>query len=54
MSNSPAISDHNDNYNQDGILGTHPPRFSTGEVLKLASNLYGLDGTINFFDSERD
>jgi 4-aminobutyrate aminotransferase-like enzyme/Ser/Thr protein kinase RdoA (MazF antagonist) len=54
MSNFPTISDHNDNYNQAGILGTQPPRFSTGEVLKLASNLYGLDGTINLLDSERD
>jgi 4-aminobutyrate aminotransferase-like enzyme/Ser/Thr protein kinase RdoA (MazF antagonist) len=48
------MSDANGNYNQAAILDTQPPFFSTEEVLEVARDLYGIDGTISPLDSERD
>ena len=54
MSKTPTMSDTNGNDNQAGILSTQPPRFTNGEVLEFARDLYGLDGAISQLDSERD
>jgi 4-aminobutyrate aminotransferase-like enzyme len=54
MPKLPIMADTNDNYNHAGILSTRPPSFSTDEVLKIAKDLYGLDGSISPLDSERD
>ncbi len=48
------MSDTNDTYNQAEILSTQPPIFTTEEVIELASDLYGLSGTISRLESERD
>jgi 4-aminobutyrate aminotransferase-like enzyme/Ser/Thr protein kinase RdoA (MazF antagonist) len=48
------LSDAKHDSNQEGILGTQPPGFSTGKVLEIAKVLYGLTGSISPLDSERD
>lgn len=54
MPKLPTMSDTNGNFNQAGILGTHPPTFSSGRALEIVRDLYGLEGTISPLDSERD